>query len=161
MNSAASATVAHGCTFPPRLPTHSMAAVAMSIRHCLRYLLRGVEELRKMKAMAMMRPRLAVTEPMALPTAMSFLPARLAITETIISGSVVARLTMVAPIMKGGMLAARAIQLAESTNQSPPLTTSTMPTANSRTDIQMLIKNTSVFAFAKTEAIKRTICLCR
>ena len=49
-----------------------------------------------------MRPVLAVTEPTALPTAMSALPSRAENTDTSISGMVVAKLTTVAPMMNFG-----------------------------------------------------------
>ena len=78
----------------------------------------------------MIRPVFAVTEPTALPTAISFLPSRLAITDTSSSGIVVAKLTIVAPTINEGMLAALAIKLEASTNQSPPLITSTIPSIN-------------------------------
>ena len=52
--------------------------------------------------------------------------------DTITSGRVVARLIIVAPIMNLGMPVTSATQTAPSTNQSPPLTMSTTPTANSR-----------------------------
>lgn len=50
--------------------------------------------------------------------------------ETKISGIVVATLTIVAPMIKVGMPDTSAIQLAASTNQSPPLTTKMMPSAS-------------------------------
>ena len=78
-------------------------------------------------------PVLAVTEPTALPTAISALPSSAAKTETSISGRVVAKLTMVAPMMNLGMPDASAIQLAASTNRSPPLMMHTSPAANRRT----------------------------
>lgn len=79
-----------------------------------------------------MSPVLEITVPTALPAASSVDPCIAAITETVISGNVVAMLTMVAPIMKAGIPAALAIQLAESTNRSPPLATRNIP-AMSRT----------------------------
>ena len=63
----------------------------------------------------MMRPMLAVTEPTALPTAMPMEPLAEAISDTSSSGSVVHRLTMVAPMMNLGMPETSAIQLAAST----------------------------------------------
>ena len=50
--------------------------------------------------------------------------------DTIISGSVVATLIIVAPIMNFGIFATSAIQTAPSTNQSPPFTMSTMSMTN-------------------------------
>ena len=78
----------------------------------------------------MIRPVLQVTEPMALPTAMSTLPPTAAMMDTSISGSVVAMDTMVAPTMNFGMPEASAIQLAASTKKSPPLTTRIRPSTN-------------------------------
>jgi len=70
---------------------------------------------------------LAVTEPTAFPTAISFLPSKDAMADTIISGNVVAILTIVAPIIKVGIPNALAIQLAASTKRSPPFTTQITP----------------------------------
>ena len=81
----------------------------------------------------MISPTLAVTEPTALPTAISALPSSAAKTETSISGRVVAKLTMVAPMMNLGMPDASAIQLAASTNRSPPLMMQISPAAKKRT----------------------------
>lgn len=50
--------------------------------------------------------------------------------DTIISGSVVATLIIVAPITNFGIFVTSAIQTAPSTNQSPPFTMSTMPMTN-------------------------------
>ena len=102
-------------------------------------------------ATAMISPVLAMTEPTALPTAISTLPWAAAMTETIISGMVVARLTMVAPMMKVGIFMALAIQLAASTKASPPLITSTTPTANNRQQTNISI---SIFPFFFAEPRK-------
>ena len=72
----------------------------------------------------------AVTEPIAFPAAISTFPFAVAVMLTIISGNVVAMETMVAPITNLGTPATSAIQLAESTNQSPPLMIKTSPTMN-------------------------------
>ena len=61
----------------------------------------------------------------------------LAMTDTIISGSVVARLTIVAPTINFGMPETSAIQLAASTKRSPPLTISTRPITNNSSSTQM------------------------
>ena len=87
---------------------------------------------RKMSEMAMIMPVLAVTEPMALPIAISVLPSAAAIVETMISGSVVAMDTTVAPIRNCGRPEASAIHVAASTNQSPPLTINASPSRNSK-----------------------------
>ena len=76
---------------------------------------------------AMMRPRLAVTLPTALPTAMSAFPCAAAMADTSSSGRVVARLTMVAPTISLGIPLTSAIQEAASTNQSPPFTIRMIP----------------------------------
>ena len=118
-------------SLPSLHPTSSTPEAAISSRHWGRYffLLQGI--LMATMATAMMSPVLAITEPTALPIAMSTFPPAAAITETIISGIVVARLTMVAPMMKVGISMALAIQPAASTKASPPLTTRAIPTANS------------------------------
>ena len=72
----------------------------------------------------------AVTEPIALPAAISTLPLAVAWILTIISGKVVATETIVAPITNFGTPRISAIQLALSTNQSPPLIIRTRPTTN-------------------------------
>ena len=103
----------------------------------------------------MMRAVLAVTEPTALPIAMSTLPSAAAIRETSISGRVVAMDTMVAPMIKVGMRSAPAIQLAASTNQSPPLMIISAPMANT----SRLIAITSMFfdpSHKKIQARRRT-----
>ena len=82
--------------------------------------------------MAMIMPVFAVTEPMALPIAISVLPSAAAIVETMISGSVVAMDTTVAPIRNCGRPEASAIHVAASTNQSPPLTINASPSRNSK-----------------------------
>ena len=87
---------------------------------------------RKMSEMAMIMPVLAVTEPMALPIAISVLPSAAAMVETMISGSVVAMDTTVAPIRNCGRPEASAIHVAASTNQSPPLTINASPSRNSK-----------------------------
>ena len=69
----------------------------------------------QIREIAMIRPIFAVTLPTALPMAISTLPFAAAITDTSISGSVVARLTMVAPIISLGMPLTSAIQEAAST----------------------------------------------
>ena len=58
-------------------------------------------------------------------------PSTAAMVDTKISGRVVATLMMVAPMINLGMRVISAAHTAPSTNQSPPFTMSTMPTANS------------------------------
>ena len=72
----------------------------------------------------------AVTDPIALPMAISALPERAAKTETIISGNVVARLTTVAPTITFGIPETSAIHAAASTNTSPPLIIRAIPIRN-------------------------------
>ena len=98
------------------------AAMAISSRpaftpNCFRVMAQVMQT----SAMHIITPILAVTEPTALPTAMSTLPSSAANTDTSISGSVVAKLTTVAPMMNLGMPEASAIHVDASTNQSPPL----------------------------------------
>ena len=107
---------------------------------------------------AMMRPMFAVTEPIALPMAMSVLPSAAAIVDTMISGSVVATETIVAPIRNFGMPDASAIQAAASTNQSPPLMISTNPTRNRKIVSAKLISNTPSFSNVGVKGIKKTFC---
>ena len=59
-------------------------------------------------------------------------PSMAAMTDTKISGRVVAMLMMVAPMMNLGILVTSATQTAPSTNQSPPFTISTTPSAKRR-----------------------------
>ncbi len=56
-------------------------------------------------------------------------PSTAAIVETMISGSVVAMLITVAPIINFGIFVTSAIHTAPSTNQSPPFTMKKIPTA--------------------------------
>ena len=81
---------------------------------------------------------LQFTEPTAFPIAIPVLPCDAAMEDTSISGRVVARLTIVAPMMNVGMPETSAIQLAASTNQSPPFTTSRMPIARRTTQAAVL-----------------------
>ena len=92
-------------------------------------------------ARAIISPVFAVTDPTAFPMAMSALPCAAASRDTSSSGMVVARETMVAPMMNFGMPDTSAIQLAASTNRSPPLTVSTMPNTNSATVPQISIQH--------------------
>jgi len=85
-----------------------------------------------MAATARISPMLAMVEPTAFPTAVSGEPEREAMRETVNSGMVVARLTMVAPISTLGSLVYDANQMAESANQSPPLTMNKMPSPKRR-----------------------------
>ena len=102
--------------------------------------------------MPMMRPRFAVTLPMALPMDISTMPMPLpgesasaarassaAKMETSSSGKVVAKLTTVAPTISFGMPEASAIHDAASTKKSPPLMMSTRPTMSSKTVIAISI----------------------
>lgn len=59
-----------------------------------------------------MRPVLAVTEPTALPTAMSAFPSKAENSDTSSSGMVVAKLTTVAPMINFGMPVDSAIHVA-------------------------------------------------
>ncbi|UKI21077.1 MAG: hypothetical protein L6V83_05795 [Christensenella sp.] len=81
---------------------------------------------------AMISAILQLTEPTALPIAIAACPSAAEMLETRISGRVVATLTIVAPMMKVGIPDTSAIQLAASTNQSPPFTTRRIPSARSR-----------------------------
>ena len=93
---------------------------------------------------ASIMPVLAVTEPIALPVAISTEPEAAAITETSISGRVVARETIVAPMMNWGMPDTDAIHEAASTNQSPPFIMHMSPAAN-RTNTIILLNTFSFF----------------
>ena len=100
--------------------------------------------------MPRIKPRFAVTEPTALPTARSTSPWSTPVTDTVNSGSVVARETMVAPMMNRGTPVASAIQTAPSKNQSPPLTMSSSPNRNSSTVIQILPISIPTVSFKKS-----------
>ena len=82
------------------------------------------------REIAIIKPILAVTLPTALPIDMSTFPWRAAIIETSISGMVVARLTIVAPMISLGTPLTSAIQEAASTKKSPPFTIRTIPKRN-------------------------------
>lgn len=76
---------------------------------------------RKNKLSARIIPVFAETEPTAFPIAMAECPSNAAATETMISGIVVAKLTIVAPITYFGIPSISDNFDAASTNQSPPL----------------------------------------
>ena len=95
-------------------------------------------------------PRLAVTDPTALPTAKSTSPWRVPVRETVSSGRVVARDTMVAPMMNRGTPVASAIHTAPSKNQSPPLMIRSRPSRNNSTVIQISIQSTAFQKFSET-----------
>ena len=73
---------------------------------------------------------LQIIEPKALPAAIAAEPSKAAVVETRISGSVVPRLTMVAPTTIWGIPSFFAIATAASTSRSPPAQISTSPTIN-------------------------------
>mgnify|MGYP003355817753 CR=1 FL=1 len=75
-------------------------------------------------------PVLAVTEPTALPTAMSAFPSKAENSDTSSSGMVVAKLTTVAPMINFGMPVDSAIHVAASTNRSPPFMIQNRPAPN-------------------------------
>ena len=131
---------------PFRHSTHKSTQLAIIKRpfgaNCPRLMTAG----RKMTDSAIMRPVFAVTDPMALPMAISVLPSAAAIVETMTSGMVVATETMVAPMMNCGIPEAAAIQLAASTNQSPPLTISTIPSRNKTMVINSSMVDSSLSA---------------
>ena len=93
----------------------------------------------------------AVTLPTALPTAISTLPCAPAITDTNSSGSVVATLTIVAPIISFGMPLTSAIQEAASTKKSPPFTIKTIPKIKSNLKYIRLFRHHSMFDANKEE----------
>ena len=93
-------------------------------------LLRSIFDGIKIIAMLIIRPKFAVTEPTAFPTAMSGIHLYAAIEETTSSGSVVARLTIVAPMMNFGIPDISAIHVAASTKKSPPFIIIINPNAN-------------------------------
>ena len=125
-------------SWPLRVNANSTAIAASSKPalkpNCLRVIRQGMQTSDR----HMIRPTLAVTEPTALPTAISALPSSAAKTETSISGSVVAKLTTVAPTMNFGMPNASAIHVAASTNQSPPLMIKTSPATKSSRTVKRL-----------------------
>ena len=114
-----------------KLPTTTITMAAPSIRrdfsiYSFLFIIEGMQ----IMPMAIIRPVLAVTLPMALPIAISTLPSCAAMAETSNSGSVVARLTTVAPTISLGIPDTSAIHVAASTNTSPPFTIRTIPTAS-------------------------------
>jgi hypothetical protein len=84
---------------------------------------------------AKIKPILHITDPIALPIAISGHPLVDAIVETKNSGSVVARLTIVAPIIKFGIPVTLATHTAASTKMSPPLMIITKPTIKNKSGI--------------------------
>ena len=132
-------------SWPLRVKRNSTAIVASRSPalkpNCLRVIRQGMQ----ISDRHMIRPTLAVTEPTALPTAISALPSSAAKTETSISGSVVAKLTTVAPTMNFGMPKASAIHVAASTNQSPPLMMKTSPAAKNSSTKKRLLPVKSMF----------------
>ena len=121
MNSTSTIRLSGRLRRPSRHKSHS-TSVLRTIRTplTLNWLMRMTTGM-KMSEIAMMSPVFAVTEPMALPIARSVLPSAAAMVETMISGSVVAIDTTVAPIRNCGSPDAAAIHVAASTNQSPAL----------------------------------------
>ena len=116
---------------PSRVKPNRTAIAASSSTALTAYCRRGMVHSMQMSDRHMIRPVLAVTEPTALPMAMSALPSSAEKTDTSISGIVVAKLTTVAPMMNFGIPEASAIHVAASTKKSPPLMMHTRPAANS------------------------------
>jgi len=79
---------------------------------------------------ASINPILHITEPTAFPVLIVVYPSFAAEIDTMASGRVVARLTIVAPISTSGSPDALAMEIADSVNQSPPLTISNKPIKN-------------------------------
>lgn len=102
-------------------------------KNSLRLILNGIQ----ITNSAIINAVLAVTEPTALPTAMSALPFAVAAILTIISGMVVAMDTMVAPIINFGIFIASASLQAPATNISPPFIISNNPMPKSIAVSQM------------------------
>ena len=139
------------------------ASTAASKRHafipnCLRCIAQVIQTSERQR----INPVLAVTDPTALPTAISALPSSAAKTETSISGRVVAKLTTVQPMINLGIPEASAIQAAASTKKSPPLMMQTSPAVNSTSTHNKLlpvksrpIEKTSLSRFT---AQKKTFC---
>ena len=120
---------------PPLHVSHSSAAAADMSTAFSQNWLRFIAAGRHTSDIPIMSPIFAVTEPTALPTAISSSPPSTPVTDTVSSGRVVARLTTVAPIINLGIPVAFAIHTAESTNQSPPLIIRRRPRTNSATTI--------------------------
>ena len=120
-------------SWPSRVKANRIRTAASSRQALTPNCLRSIRHVMHTSDRHIISPVLAVTEPTALPTAISALPSSAAKTDTSISGRVVAKLTMVAPMMNLGMPDASAIHPAASTNRSPPLMMHTSPAANRRT----------------------------
>ena len=135
---------------PPRLRTSSSAAPKTISRAFSWNWERLTAEGMHTRDSPRMSPRLAVTEPTALPTARSTSPWRVPVRETVSSGRVVARETMVAPMMNRGTPVASAIHTAPSRNQSPPLMIRSRPSKNNSTVIQISILSTAFQKFSET-----------
>ena len=126
-------------SLPPLQSSHKSAAARDMSVALSQKLPRFTAEGMHTSEMPMIRPMFAVTEPMALPTAMSYSPSTTPKSDTVSSGRVVHKLTIVAPTMNLGIPVTLAIHTAESTNQSPPLMIRTSPATNSRTTIAVSI----------------------
>ncbi|MPM50257.1 hypothetical protein SDC9_96993 [bioreactor metagenome] len=144
-----------------RLPfRHKMVSIAapQSIKTALGANCRSTAEGVHSTEMPKISPRLAVTEPTALPTARSISPLSTPVTETVSSGSVVATDTTVAPTIKCGMPEVSAIHTAPSKNQSPPLTISKSPTENSNTMTNRFTARPSLPAPRRRRVLSIRIC---
>lgn len=86
---------------------------------------------------ASMKPVLQAIEPRALPKAISGFPLMALLAETMASGSVVHRLTMVAPMIRLGIFNTFASQIVASINQSLPLTINKKPMKNIRNGVAL------------------------
>ena len=144
MNKRKSPILPMGVSQPESPDSHNTRIAAIRIHALGRKRERASGCGRNRTANARIRAVFAVTDPIALPAAISACPDSAAITDTKISGKVVATETMVAPMMNGGIPDADAIQAAASTKRSPPRIMQNNPSANSRNTKNVLMKSPQI-----------------
>ena len=124
------AALSHRERLPSRVKANSKPMADSSRQAFPAYCLRVMAHCIHTREIHRMRPVLAVTEPTALPTAMSAFPSKAENSDTSSSGMVVAKLTTVAPMINFGMPVDSAIHVAASTNRSPPFMIQNRPAPN-------------------------------
>ena len=140
MNKRKSPILPMGVSQPESPDNHNTRIAAIRIHALGRKRERSIGCGRNRIVNARIKAVFAVTDPIALPAAISACPDSAAITDTKISGKVVATETMVAPMMNGGIPDADAIHAAASTKRSPPRIMQNSPSANSRNTKNVLMK---------------------
>ena len=125
-------TSAQGMSIEPRRTRRHSSAAEPAIRSSLPPWRRSRGAGAQHSVIPRISPRLADTDPTALPAAMPAAPRAVASSDTASSGRVVARLTTVAPTRNLGTPSALANHTAASTNRSPPFTVRKRPRSSMR-----------------------------